>query len=234
MTPARPHLVWDWNGTLLNDLHLVVACTNAVFASEGGPTVTADEHRVRFRRPIADYYADVLGRAVDDEAFGRLDKIFHDAYRVGLTTCELAHDAVEAMAAWTGSQSLLSMWFHDELVPAVGTYGLAGRFARVDGLRAQVGGDRKAESLARHIGELGVDGRDVVLIGDSLDDAEAALSVGGRAVLYSGGFTDRARLDASGHPVADTLTHAIHLAQTPPPLSADHEVVALRVGVSGQ
>ncbi|GIJ75803.1 Phosphoglycolate phosphatase, HAD superfamily [Micromonospora phaseoli] len=216
MTPARTHLVWDWNGTLLNDLDLVVACTNAVFASEGGPTVTADEHRVRFRRPIADYYAEVLGRAVDDEAFGRLDRVFHDAYRVGLTTCELAHDAVDAMSAWPGTQSLLSMWFHDELVPAVRTYGLAGRFARVDGLRAQVGGDRKAESLARHLDELGVDGRSVVLIGDSIDDADAALSVGGRAVLYAGGFTDQARLEASGHPVAETLTKAVHLALTFP------------------
>ncbi|MEV2239105.1 HAD hydrolase-like protein [Micromonospora sp. NPDC049891] len=214
MTPASPHLVWDWNGTLLNDLSLVVACTNAVFASEGGPSVTPDEHRVRFRRPIADYYAEVLGRAVDDDAFGRLDKIFHDAYRVGLTTCELAHDAVDAMAAWSGSQSLLSMWFHDELVPTVETYGLSARFARVDGLRAQVGGDRKAESLARHLDALGVDGRSVVLIGDSLDDADAALSVGARAVLYTGGFTDRSRLLASGHPVADTLTEAVTLATT--------------------
>ncbi|MEV4710669.1 HAD hydrolase-like protein [Micromonospora sp. NPDC049374] len=216
MTPASPHLVWDWNGTLLNDLSLVVACTNAVFASEGGPSVSPDEHRVRFRRPIADYYAEVLGRAVDDDAFGRLDKIFHDAYRVGLTTCELAHDAVDAMAAWPGSQSLLSMWFHDELVPTVETYGLTGRFARVDGLRAQVGGDRKAESLARHLDALGVDGRSVVLIGDSLDDADAALSVGARAVLYTGGFTDRSRLLAAGHPVADTLTEAVTLATNPP------------------
>ncbi|GLY23583.1 HAD hydrolase-like protein [Micromonospora sp. NBRC 101691] len=214
MTPARTHLVWDWNGTLLNDFSLVLACTNAAFASVGGPAVSADEHRVRFRRPIADYYAEVLGRAVDDEAFGRLDKIFHDAYRVGLTTCELAGDARSAIAAWSGSQSLLSMWFHDELVPTVHTYGLTGHFSRVDGLRAEVGGDRKAESLRQHLAELGVDGGSVVLIGDSLDDADAAEAVGGRAVLYTGGFTDAARLRSSRHPVAETLTEAVGLAAT--------------------
>ena len=212
MTPAYGHLVWDWNGTLLNDLSLVVAATNAAFASVGGPSVTSEEHRTRFRRPIADYYAEVLGKAVDDEAFGRLDRIFHDAYRTGLTTCELAADAQTAMASWEGSQSLLSMWFHDELVPTVHTYGLTGRFTRVDGLRATVGGGRKAESLQRHLAELGVDGSSVVLIGDSIDDADAALAVGGRAVLYTGGFTDPARLRASGHPVADTLTDAVALA----------------------
>ncbi|MFI7603857.1 HAD family hydrolase [Micromonospora sp. NPDC049366] len=214
MTAAHPHLVWDWNGTLLNDLSLVVASTNAAFATVGGPTVTADEHRVRFRRPVADYYAEVLGQAVDDEQFGRLDKIFHEAYRSGLTTCELAADARTAMESWPGGQSLLSMWFHEELVPTVHTYGLTSHFLRVDGLRGTVGGDRKAESLRRHLAELGLDGGSVVLIGDSLDDADAASAVGGRAVLYTGGFTDPARLRASGHPVADTLTEAVTLART--------------------
>ncbi|MEV6374610.1 HAD family hydrolase [Micromonospora musae] len=214
MTPARPHLVWDWNGTLLNDLSLVIDATNVVFASVGGPSVTTDQHRVRFRRPVAEYYADVLGQAVDDEEFGRLDRIFHEAYRSGLTTCELAADARTAMQAWPGGQSLLSMWFHEELVPTVRRFGLTGNFLRVDGQRGGTGGDRKAESLQKHLAELGVDGPSAVLIGDSIDDADAASAVGGRAVLYTGGFTDPARLRASGHPVADTLTEAVQLARS--------------------
>lgn len=213
---GRTHLVWDWNGTLLNDLGLVVASTNVVFASVGGPVITAEEHRRGFRRPISEYYADVLGRAVDADAFGSLDKIFHDAYRTGLTTCELAEDATTAMRSWTGTQSLLSMWFHDELVPAIETYGLTGMFSRVDGLRGTVGGDHKAAHLARHLAELGVDGSSVVLIGDSIDDADAADSVGATCVLYTGGFTDPARLRASDRPVADTLTEAVALALTTP------------------
>ncbi len=52
----------------------------------------------------------------------------------------LAADAKAAIKSWPGTQSLLSMWFHDELVPAVETYGLAGLFTRVDGLRTEVGG----------------------------------------------------------------------------------------------
>lgn len=212
MPDATAHLVWDWNGTLLDDLHLVVASTNAAFATIGAAEVSADEHRTRFRRPVVDYYAEVLGRAVDAEEFGRLDRIFHDAYRAGLTTCRLAADAVAAMRGWPGSQSLLSMWFHDELVPAIEGYGLGGMFRRVDGLRAAVGGDLKAAHLARHLAELGLPGESVVLIGDSIDDADAADSVGATCVLYSGGFTDPTRLRDSGRPVADTLTEAVELA----------------------
>jgi phosphoglycolate phosphatase-like HAD superfamily hydrolase len=210
---ARNHLVWDWNGTLLDDLSLVVSSTNHAFAAVGGPPVDADEHRSRFRRPVADFYAEILGRAVDEEEFGRLDRIFHDAYRVGLTSMALAADAMTAIKSWPGSQSLLSMWFHSELVPAVETYGLGGVFTRVDGLRTEVGGHLKAGHLARHLDELGVPGHRAVLIGDSLDDAAAADSVGGAVVLYTGGFTHPDRLRASGRPVADTLVEAVEIAR---------------------
>lgn len=211
---ARTHLVWDWNGTLLDDLTLVVSATNAAFAAVGGRDVDADEHRRRFRRPVAEFYAEMLGRAVDDEEFGRLDRIFHDAYRLGLTTMTLKADAMTAIKVWPGSQSLLSMWFHEELIPAVDTYGLAGLFARVDGLRTEVGGDLKAGHLGRHLEALGVRGEDAVLIGDSLDDGFAADSVGAASVLYTGGFTDPARLRAAGRPVADTLLEAVGIAQS--------------------
>jgi phosphoglycolate phosphatase-like HAD superfamily hydrolase len=212
VTFPRTHLVWDWNGTLLNDMSLVVAATNAAFATVGGAPVSVHEHRARFRRPVSSYYAEVLGRTIDAEEFGRLDKIFHDAYRIGLTTCELATDAVSAMRSWVGSQSLLSMWFHDELVPTVETHGLTGMFRRVDGLRSAVGGDHKAEHLVRHLDELDIAGSSAVLIGDSIDDADAASAAGARCVLYTGGFTDPDRLRASGLPVADSLTEAVALA----------------------
>ena len=69
---TRTHLVWDWNGTLLDDLSLVVSSTNHAFAAKGGRAVDADEHRARFRRPVAEFYAEILGRAVDEEEFGEL------------------------------------------------------------------------------------------------------------------------------------------------------------------
>ena len=79
MAATGAHLVWDWNGTLLDDLSLVVDSTNRVFASVGGAAVPLAEHRVRYRRPVADYYADVLGRPVTEEEFGRLDVDADDA-----------------------------------------------------------------------------------------------------------------------------------------------------------
>jgi phosphoglycolate phosphatase-like HAD superfamily hydrolase len=208
------HLVWDWNGTLLDDFSLVLTATNASLESFGGPCVTAEEHRRDFRRPIVDYYAHVLGRPVSPAEFRALDDAFHVAYRAGLDTCQLTADAVAAIAAWTGTQSLLSMFFHEELMPAVTRRGLVAHLRRVDGLRAAIGGGPKEPHLRAHLAALEVDPVDCVLIGDSVDDAEAAFAVGARVVLYQGGFTDPQRLRATGAPVATTLVEAVTLART--------------------
>lgn len=210
--PRRPHLVWDWNGTLLDDLALVISATNVAFASIGGPRISAETHRRRFRRPIADYYGEVLGRALTDAEFAQLDQVFHDAYRRNLVDAALAADAERAMRAWPGSQSLLSMWFHDELVPVVRGYGLDGLLRRIDGLRHTVGGGHKREHLRAHLAALDLTGADVVLIGDSLDDADAAAELGAACVLYAGGLTDPELLRARGLPVADSLLAAVELA----------------------
>jgi phosphoglycolate phosphatase-like HAD superfamily hydrolase len=208
------HIVWDWNGTLLDDLQLVVAATNASLASAGGGPVTVEDHRRDFRRPVPHYYGWVLGRELSDAEFTNLDDEFHTAYNAGLADCTLAPDAREALASWDGSQSLLSMWFHHELVPTIDRFGLTEHFRRVDGLRATVGGGTKAPHLAVHLEALGLRGDECVLIGDSLDDAAAAESVGADCVLYSGGLTDAEKLAAAGVPVADTLAGAVALATT--------------------
>ena len=208
------HLVWDWNGTLLDDVALVVAATNATLVRLGGRAVSIEEHRRDFGRPVAAYYARVLGRAVGDDEFARLDEVFHAAYRAGLDEATLARDARDAMAAWGGTQSLLSMFFHDDLTVLVRRHGLEAVLARVDGLRAVVGGGPKAPHLAAHLAAVGVVPGAAVLIGDTVDDAEAARSVGAAVVLYNGGITDEARLAATGAPVAATLVEAVALAAT--------------------
>jgi phosphoglycolate phosphatase-like HAD superfamily hydrolase len=211
---AVAHLVWDWNGTLLDDLTLVVAATNVSLRTFGGPAITADDHRRDFRRPITAYYEHVLGRPVSPAEFIQLDRVYHQAYRDGLLDTRLAADAETAMRSWPGTQSLLSMWFHDELVPEVTRRGLHDLFRRVDGLRAGiVGGGHKAEHLVEHLTALDVKPAETVLIGDSADDAHAAAEVGAACVLYGGGFTHPDRLREAGVPVALSLVEAVAIAR---------------------
>lgn len=209
------HIVWDWNGTLFHDIHAVVSATNAIFAPFGVAPLTVELFRSRFRRPISQFYAGLLGRPLADGEWERLNEAFHDVYRGHLATCTLTPGAAEVLERWRadgGTQSLLSMWRHEELVPKVAEHGIDDAFVRVDGLRERHDDGSKARHLVRHLAALDVAPAEVVVVGDSVDDALAAAHVGARAVLYPGGVDARHALEAVGVPVVDTLADALRYA----------------------
>lgn len=71
------HLVWDWNGTVLNDFDVSFRSTNSSFRDAGLPEITTVAYRALLRSPIRSFYAAVLGRAPSDEECDVLDQAFH-------------------------------------------------------------------------------------------------------------------------------------------------------------
>ncbi|AHI00056.1 HAD family hydrolase [Kutzneria albida] len=208
------HVVWDWNGTLLDDNEAVVHSVNAVLTAFDRAPLTIDAWRAAFTRPLTTCYERLLGRVLAPEDWARIDVLYHEAYRERLDECGLALGVPHLLRDWQNSgrtQSLLSMWFHEELVPLVGKLGLDGLFTRVDGLRGVNMGGSKTEHLAAHLSAMALDPAEVVLIGDVVDDAEAAAAAGAQCVLVSTGVMDRPRLEAAGVPVADSIPQALGL-----------------------
>src|SRR5690606_18949877 len=128
----------------------------------------------------------------------------------------LAEGVAELLAGWSSagrSQSILSMYGHEELVPLVRGFGIDPHFVRVDGRTGPSGGSR-AEPRGLRLGALTcVPPYRTGVIGDAAGDARAARHVGARAVLYTGGSRSRASLEAVGVPVVDTLAEAVAEAE---------------------
>lgn len=210
------HLVWDWNGTLFHDIDAVIEATNASFAELGLPPITAERYRELYCVPVPRFYQRLIGRLPSDAEWEVMDATFHRHYWALAETCGLADGAAELLAARRAAgltQSLCSLAPHDQLVPIVAAHGIAEHFVRVDGRVGQsnVG---KAAQMVRHLESLGpLDPRDVVVIGDALDDAAAAAHVGAHAVLYTGGSHSRAALESAGVPVVDSLAEAVAQAE---------------------
>lgn len=208
------HIVWDWNGTLLDDRGVVLGATYEVFKGTEAEGVTGDEIRAAYTRPIWVTYEKLLGRPLAEGEWERLDSIFHVHYERMMLECKLTADAVDALNAWQEAgrtQSMLSMAGHDHLIPAVDGFGITPYFTRIDGLRGAPGGG-KAEHMVAHAAVLGIDPADLVVIGDSSDDGIAAAHIGARAILYTGGMQRREDLEPTGFPVTDTLTEALAIA----------------------
>lgn len=213
---ADVHIVWDWNGTLLDDLDLVVDAVSRSVSRYGQGPVDGDIYRDHFTRPVRSFYDSLFGRPVDDMEWADLNKTFHDNYHGAVDGVALAHDAVAALdlasrRGWT--QSLLSMSTHDELAGLVSLHGLSDYFLLVNGLPTATG-DLKASYLRKHLDEMGVTPRSAVVIGDTPDDHHAAAAVGVRSIAYDGGSHHRHVLDELGVPVADSLLDALTVVES--------------------
>ncbi|WP_285728710.1 HAD family hydrolase [Nocardiopsis sp. ATB16-24] len=205
------HIVWDWNGTLLNDNHANLAAVNAVCEMFGRDPVELDHWRSFFRRPLLPCYEELLGRALEED-WERVEELYHSSYLRHLPSCELTPGVPEVLHEWArngGTQSLLSMASHDHLVPLVTERGLIPHFTRVDGRRFQTEHDSKAEHLLRHLEHQDVDPSRVVLIGDIDDDARAAHGAGAHSILVTSGLMSPERLRATGSLVVDSPEEAV-------------------------
>jgi len=214
------HVVWDWNGTLFDDLEIVVASVNVSLRSVGAPPIDADGYRAVYQRPLDRFYEALLGRPVLPDEMAAIDRDFHDAYHALLDQARLTVDArraVDLVECRGQTQSVLSMWWHERLVPAVRYFELEDYMLAVDGHRGPPGAS-KHDHLARHVEQLTrlFPGRvlreAITVIGDVTDDADAARAVGAGCVLYDGGSQPRAVLEATGVPVAASLVEAVELA----------------------
>jgi phosphoglycolate phosphatase-like HAD superfamily hydrolase len=208
------HVVWDWNGTLVEDLPIVVESVNAALDAIGEVPITEDDYRAYFTRPVGQFYERLLERSISADEWDTLDRVFHNQYRDALDRVPLTIDAMEAIDAvgargW--SQSILSMWWEDELLDVVARHGLVDRMALVQGNVNDPGGE-KASHLLRHVSTLGFDVGSIVMIGDSIDDAVAAGVVGTACVLYDGGSHHLDDLEDVGVPVSESLVGAVRIA----------------------
>jgi len=208
------HVVWDWNGTLVEDLPVVVESVNAALGAIEEPPITEEDYRAYFARPVERFYERLLERQVTTEEWDTLDRVFHEHYRATLDRVPLSHDALEAIElvsdrGW--SQSILSMWWEDELLDVVAQHGLLDRMSLVQGNRDDPGGE-KAHHLVKHLASLDLEPHSVVMVGDSLDDAAASGVVGTACVLYDGGSHHLDALEDVGVPVTGSLVEAVMIA----------------------
>ncbi len=204
------HLIWDWNGTLLDDRWLCIDVVNAMLEARRLPAIDPIVYRREFTFPVEDYYR-AIGFDLQRESFTALSGEFHLGYEAGRNRCRLrdgARTLVEQLARRDWTQSVLSGYRHDRLTEVLVRYRLHRHFGHVHGLddlhaRSKLDiGRRQADALLA-TGSLTPD--DIIVVGDTLHDAEVADHLGVRCVLVDGGHQARNRLESSGHPVVSGL-----------------------------
>ena len=205
-------IIWDWNGTLLDDNHASLSALNAILLRRGLETVDLDYYRKNFAFPVR-YFYESLGVKIECEDWDALAQEYHDAYH----ECELrlaadANDALQFVRNNGVSQAVVSAMREDYLVSDMDRFGIRPYFESVLGTN-NLDGCSKLSRIRDYVALAG--GREeYVVIGDSLHDKEVADAIGARCVFYGGGSHDPSRLREFGV-VADTLVGAVREAVKP-------------------
>lgn len=201
------HLIWDWNGTLFDDVQLCLDIMNGMLTKRGMPTVTREGYIRVFDFPVVNYYRQ-LGYNFEREPFEGISTEFILAYEAQRSHCKLmpgTKATLEAVAHLGLSQSVLSASKQDYLHQALKDYSLSIYFSSAYGLDNHHAAGKLDVGLAL-MAEQGLDPKKVLLVGDTTHDAEVAAAMGIDCWLISNGHQDRSRLAAVGVPLFDDLT----------------------------
>lgn len=209
------HVVWDWNGTLFDDLWLCVDVMNGLLAARDMPLLTLASYQEVFDFPVEAYYRR-LGFDFGKEPFEQVGTEFIRAYERRRLEAGLRSGAGQVVQALLGAkvgQSVLSAYLQNTLDELIGHFGLAAHFVRLVGLQDHYA-HGKVENGVRWMRELDHAPDEVLFIGDSRHDYEVAEAMGVDCILLCGGHQSRARLERCGVPVVDGLLELPGVAET--------------------
>jgi phosphoglycolate phosphatase len=199
-------IIWDWNGTLLNDIELCVETINQMLEKRNLTLLTQASYKEVFSFPVKDYYQKI-GFDFQTEAFEIPALEFINQYNEKVSGCSLHQNAIRVLNYFQSigiRQFILSAMKQDILEECLRHYQIDHYFEHVSGLDNHYAVS-KLENGHRLIAGLKLDVSDLVFIGDTIHDFEVASSLGCTSILIANGHQSKQVLQETGALVLDRL-----------------------------
>jgi len=203
------HIIWDYNGTLLNDVNLCVEVINDMLSERALPLMTVPKYRELFDFPVKDYYAKA-GFDFEKESFEIVGTEFIVEYDKRQKTSKLHSGVKELLFEIKESgikQSVLSARKEEQLLEELKHLGIYNYFEKIAGLNDHYAGG-KTELGIKLISKLNIPKSKILMIGDTKHDAEVAKEVGINCILLSHGHHTKEKLETCGVEVFEDLKAA--------------------------
>lgn len=199
-------VIWDWNGTLLNDIDLCINSINKLLKERNLPEIGAKTYREIFSFPVQEYYK-TLGFNFEKEDFSIPAHQYIDLYYAGFDSCTLHKHSVAALRHFREKrmrQFVLSAMEHDMLEKTLRLKGISFYFEGVAGLTDHFAVS-KLEQGKQLISNFNIDIEKTWLIGDTTHDFEVAKELGVKCILIADGHQSKERLQKTGGIVIGSL-----------------------------
>lgn len=193
------HIIWDWNGTLLDDKWLCIEAIGSLLLSRDLPPLDEERYGRIFRFPVREYYQDA-GFDFSLEPFEVPAMEFIRIYDSRKWECRLQAGAIAALELFAGmgcTQHLLSASETGILEEMTRYFGISCYFEQVRGLDNHYAHGKRDLGLEL-LTSLNAPAHSVVMIGDTCHDKEVADFLGIDSILCTNGHFPENRLISCG------------------------------------
>ncbi len=199
-------IVWDWNGTLLNDIDICIESINRMLLKRGKRKINKSQYLQFFRFPVIHFYADI-GFDIRSEDFDALSFEYINHFLSLESSSSLHEKAVELLGHFKSKglkQVVLSALEQQTLEKALQKHNILHFFDAVAG-SINFYGTGKLDIAKQLINKSSVAPDKIIFIGDTLHDYEVAKAFGCRCILVSGGHQPYDKLITAGVRVEKNL-----------------------------
>ncbi len=200
------HVVWDWNGTLVDDAQLCVDIVNGILSDLSIPTVSLEFYRDNFTFPVSSYY-EKIGLPTEGDSFRMISEKFISDYRMRRDSRQLQEHARAVMNELAESgigQSILSAGKLSDLTTFVDELGLSEFLHPITGVTNIHAAGKKGISQT-HLAKIAHDPSNVLLVGDTVHDEEVSVHLGTQCMLFTGGHNSVKTLGGCRSELIDDL-----------------------------
>ena len=189
------YIIWDWNGTLIDDAWLFVELMNDELKTRHLPQITVDDYRRYFTFPVKKYY-EVLGFDFQKENFKEVGYQFIQKFKKRKFEANLFESSsyiLELTKKLNIKQSIVSAQENTLLNQTIKHYKIQHYFETISGI-SHYYADNKIKLAKSVRGKIPYNNHEIMLIGDSVHDFEVAEALGVECVLFSKGHYSKKRL----------------------------------------
>jgi len=196
------YIIWDWNGTLVDDVELSVQIFNSMCAKYGIEQISVETYKRNFKFPVSKFYEErgYDFTKIDFETVGRYYVTNYDRLSRSCSLHGGAEDAMRSLKAVGCSQSILSAYEQNYLFKAVDNFGIRKYLDNIFGLDDIVATSKISRGKAL-MEKLGADPSEAVMVGDTDHDKAVADALGISCALVALGHNHADNLARLGAPV---------------------------------
>ncbi len=181
------NVIWDYNGTIIDDAQLAVDAENLVLESYGKPPITLEYYLKECEMPIINFYNKIFNMA--DYDFSEIAERFIANYELLSESLQVFPEVREMISynAEKGyNQAVISGFESSRLKNSLKAFGLDKSFNFMSGSDDIDCGD-KSERALKVVKKYGLNPKETLFIGDMYHDYETAQKVGADCVLIAKG-----------------------------------------------